>query len=310
MIGEKGKVLSLTDFKPPDSDFCLEFDGKPLDIIIQLVRQYGVLQENEEKSLIQQYKDPELAADKDRIKNRLILHNLWLVLAEASKIWRKKTGEQQFTISDFCQQGVIGLSTGIDKFDPDRGYRLSTYCYYWIRQSIYRFIADSTLVRLPEGFQNKVSKIQKAEKRFQEAEEREPTDEELASILEMEPYQVKKTKHLAKRSMVPLEILEPSGDSQPRELEDTKGIRPPEAAIQQQISLTIEELLKTLSQREKQVIEMRFGLGQRTHNLREVGEKVGITRQGVQKIQERALLKLRGLIPEFENLQMLLEEIK
>lgn len=289
------------DRHPDSSPVVLEKDNKISGKIYEISKKYPPFGPDEEFRLISLYKKN---ASSD-IRDQLVLHNLLLVVSIASKIWHKKSSnEQMFALSDLFQQGIIGLIKAIECFDINKGFRLSTHATWWIRQSILRFIGKSTPIRFPESFENQFSRIKQAEKSIQEIKERKPTNKELAGILKMEPYQIENIKNLAAKGIVSFDIIK-AGDVICGVDESVEA-----AVVKEQIISELNNLLKNLNYQERKVIAMIFGLNnQDSQNIKEVSEKLDLSRRRVCQIQKKALCKLGYFGEKLKDFQALLNEV-
>jgi RNA polymerase primary sigma factor len=207
---------------------------------------------------------------------------------------------------DLISEGNIGLMKAVERFDPAKGGKLSTYGAWWIKQSIKRALANqSKTIRLPVHLVDKISKMRRTAHRLQEVLGREPTDEELAEELEMTPSRVAQLRTAAIR---PASLDAPIGDDESNNfaeiVQDENADTPYEELEEKTVTKMLQEMVKTLDPREATILRYRFGLdGGSEKTLEEVGERFGVTRERVRQIQNIALAKLRKMIQKLEAVQ-------
>jgi RNA polymerase primary sigma factor len=207
---------------------------------------------------------------------------------------------------DLISEGNIGLMKAVERFDPSKGGKLSTYGSWWIKQSIKRALANqSKTIRLPVHLVDKISKMRRVALKLQEVFGREPTDEELAEELGMTASRVAQMRTAAIR---PASLDAPIGDDDSNNysevIADENADTPYELLEEQTVTRMLQEMVKTLDAREATILRFRFGLdGGSEKTLEEVGEKFGVTRERVRQIQNIALNKLRRMIERIEARQ-------
>ena len=233
----------------------------------------------------------ERACGGDLAREHLIRANTRLVVSVA-----KKYVGQGVPFLDLIQEGNLGLMRAVDKFDYKRGYKLSTYATWWIRQAITRALADQgRTIRLPVHMGDRLRKIYRTARELEQEWGRPPTPEEIADAMELDH---RKVRWMLRVSPHPLSLEKPVGEEEDEELgsfvEDEGTLEPAEATHQHLLHEGIEEVLSTLTPREARILRLRYGLQNgRSYTLEEVGRKFGLTRERIRQIESKALRRLR-----------------
>ena len=274
----------------------------PLRLYLNDIGKYPLLTPKEEISLAKKIRKGD-----EKAKEKMIRSNLRLVVKIAQDY-----NHFGLPYLDLISEGNIGLIKAIERFDPSRGGKLSTYAAWWIKQSIKRALANqSKTIRLPVHLVEKVSRMKKAEDKLRDIYQRDPTNEEIAQAVNLP---VNKVAHFKSVAIRPSSLDITVGKDDSTKLGDLIGDKsvntPSEEYLHKAQIDDINEALKEIEERDSQIIIMRFGLGdQRPKTLEDVGIALGITRERVRQLQYIALRQLREILTEKER-QRTKEEIK
>ncbi|MDD3629075.1 MAG: RNA polymerase sigma factor RpoD [Candidatus Humimicrobiaceae bacterium] len=275
-----------------------EVPAKELDLTVKSptndpVRMY--LKEIGKVRLLTAYEEVNLAkkieAGDQEAKKMLVEANLRLVVSIA-----KKYVGRGMLFLDLIQEGNLGLIRAVEKFDYRKGYKFSTYATWWIRQAITRAIADQArTIRIPVHMVETINKLIRVQRQLLQKLGREPTPEEIAKKMKISP---EKTREIMKISQEPVSLETPIGEEEDSHLgdfiEDSEVEAPADAASFTMLQEQLQEVLNTLSDRERKVIQLRFGLQDgHPRTLEEVGREFGVTRERIRQIESKTLGKLR-----------------
>lgn len=303
-ILNKNSVLDLGE--PELDDLTAEDEVSDEDLAItpenvdamadDSVRMY--LREIGDIPLLSQEEELELAqravkGDK-KAKDKLAESNMRLVVSIA-----KKYSGRGLDFLDLIQEGNTGLLRAVEKFDPEKGFKFSTYATWWIRQAITRAIADQArTIRIPVHMVETINKVMRTKRRLTQELNREPSDAEVAEAMGMDAEKIEYVMRI-RQDIASLDAsVGRDGDDDESVLgdfiEDSERDSPEEATANQILKEQIAEILTTLSEREQKIIRLRFGIGGgRPHTLEEVGNEFSVTRERIRQIEAKALAKLR-----------------
>ena len=288
-------AVAATAAKKPEIDLTVEPSLDSLRLYLRSIGRVELLTAEQEVALAKRIERGDMLA-----KQGMVEANLRLVVSIA-----KSYLGRGLTFLDLIQEGSLGLIRAVEKFDYRRGYKFSTYATWWIRQAVTRAIADKgRTIRIPVHMVEKLNKVVHVERQLVQALGREPTPEEIAVELECTPREVRDILRIAQQ---PVSLEKPIGEEEESELgdfvEDQTAESPFELASENLRRENVRRALAALPAREREVIEMRFGLsGGRPRTLEEVGRAFNVTRERIRQIENHTLKKLEAL-PEAQRLR-------
>ncbi len=300
-LGDQGiEVLNETDDIPNIQEIAKEeeFDlndlsvppgikiNDPVRMYLKEIGRVPLLSAAEEIDLAKRIEDGD-----EEAKRRLAEANLRLVVSIA-----KRYVGRGMLFLDLIQEGNMGLIKAVEKFDYEKGYKFSTYATWWIRQAITRAIADQArTIRIPVHMVETINKLIRVQRQLLQDLGREPTPEEVSNEMDLSP---EKVREILKIAQEPVSLETPIGEEDDSHLgdfiEDQEALAPSDAAAYELLKEQLEDVLDTLTDREENVLRLRFGLDNgRTRTLEEVGKVFGVTRERIRQIEAKALRKLR-----------------
>ncbi len=258
----------------------------PVRMYLKEIGRVQLLSANDEVQLAKRIENGD-----DEAKRRLAEANLRLVVSIA-----KRYVGRGMLFLDLIQEGNMGLIKAVEKFDYNKGYKFSTYATWWIRQAITRAIADQArTIRIPVHMVETINKLIRVSRQLLQELGREPSPDEIAAEMELN---VEKVREIQKIAQEPVSLETPIGEEDDSHLgdfiEDQEALAPADAAAYELLKEQLEDVLDTLTEREENVLRLRFGLDDgRTRTLEEVGKVFGVTRERIRQIEAKALRKLR-----------------
>jgi RNA polymerase primary sigma factor len=289
-IKDEGEWVADTEAEeavPEDTSYMDDIADDSVRLYLREIGKIPLLTAEEELALAQKVK-----SGSKKAKDQMAEANMRLVVSIA-----KRYVGRGLDLLDLIQEGNTGLLRAVEKFDPDRGFKFSTYATWWIRQAITRAIADQArTIRIPVHMVETINKLLRTQRRLTQELNREPTNEEIAAAMEMD---VDKVEHIMKIkqdiSSLDASVRDDEEDSVLGDfIEDEEAKTPTESASEQLLKEQVKQILGTLTEREQKILKLRFGLEDgKSHTLEEVGQEFSVTRERIRQIEAKALAKLR-----------------
>ena len=261
-------------------------DSASLDKYLQEIGREGLLTVDEEVELTQRIKKGDR-----RALDKLVRANLRFVVSVA-----KQYQNQGLSLPDLINEGNVGLIKAAEKFDETRGFKFISYAVWWIRQSILQALAEqSRIVRLPLNQVGSLNKINKALSKFEQENERQPSNEELSEMIDVPKDKISDTLRVSGRHVsVDAPFVEGEDNSLLDVLPNDDSPMADRGLVNESLNTEIERALSTLTDREREIVKSFFGIGCQEMTLEEIGERFGLTRERVRQIKEKAIRRLKS----------------